>query len=394
MDFTLLKETLDNMQKSRHIPGIDCIVYKEHEEIFRHYAGFSDRENQKPMDGNELYVIYSMTKMLTCTSALQLFEQGKFLLDDPVSKYIKEFEKMKLSDGELDLENAKKVASGTSAGETVTEDADSFAKTPITIKHLFTMTAGLNYDLQDPCIVKAIDDGKKTNSELIQAMGDMVLGFEPGTRFRYSLCHDVLGALIEIWSGKKLGEYMKENIFEPIGMKDTFFGVPTDERKERLAKKYSYSGKEVPTLGENDCIYNLTDEYESGGAGLVSSASDYITFLDALANGGVAKNGTRILSAESVKLMGTNQLTGKPLEDFYTLRQGYGYGLGVRTHIDPETSGSLSPIGEFGWDGAAGAFSMVDPENKISLAYFQEVMGWDVTIQNEMRNALYKCLSK
>ena len=394
MDFTLLKEALDNIIKSRHVPGLDCIVYKEHEEIFRYYSGFSDRENQKLMDGNELYIIYSMTKMLTCTCALQLFERGKFSMDDPVSKYIKEFSTMKISKGELDIKNAAKVSTGVSAGETVKEAASGIAKIPITIKHLFTMTAGLNYDLQAPCIVNALKDGKKTTGELVFAMGDMVLGFEPGTRFRYSLCHDVLGALIEIWSGQKFGDYMKENILDPLGMNDTFFGVPKDERKDRLIKKYSYFGGEVPTLGENICVYNLTDQYESGGAGLISSASDYIIFLDALANGGVAKNGNRILSAESVRLMGTNHLSGKPLEDFDALRKGYGYGLGVRTHIDPERSGSLSPVGEFGWDGAAGAFSMVDPENKLSLAYFQEVMGWDVAIQNEMRNALYKCITK
>ena len=394
MDFTKLKEYMDYMVNDQNTPGVDCAVYKDHEMVFRYFTGYSDIENNKKMDGSELYIIFSMTKMLTCTCALQLFEQGKFSMDDPVSKYIKEFETMKISQGEIDIKNAAKVSTGASAGETVKESAGGICKTPITIKHLFTMTAGLNYDLQSPCIVKAIENGKKTTGELVSAMGDMVLGFEPGTRFRYSLCHDVLGALIEIWSGKKFGDYMKENILEPLGMKDTFFGVPKDERKDRLAKKYSYFGVEVPTLGENICVYNLTDEYESGGAGLISSASDYIIFLDALANGGMAKNGKRILSAGSVEMMGTNQLSGKPLEDFDALRKGYGYGFGVRTHIDPERSGSLSPIGEFGWDGAAGAFSLVDTENKISLAYFQEVMGWDIAIQNEMKNALYKCLKE
>lgn len=394
MDFTLLKESLDNIHQKKFVPGLDCIVYKEHKEVFRYYTGFSDRENKKPMNGEELYIIFSMTKMLTCTSALQLFEKGKFSMDDPVSKYIKEFETMKISRSELDIKNAAKVSSGASSGETVKEDVSGIAEKPITIKHLFTMTAGLNYDLQSPCIVKAINEGKKTTQELVRAMGDMVLGFEPGTRFRYSLCHDVLGGLIEIWSGKKLGEYMRENIFEPLGMNDTFFGVPKDERKNRLAKKYSYYGTEVPVLGENVCVYNFTDEYESGGAGLVSSASDYSIFLDALANGGVAKNGVRILSDSSVELMKTNQLSGKALEDFNELRNGYGYGLGVRTHINPEKSGSISPIGEFGWDGAAGAFSLVDVENKLSLTYFQEVMGWEISLQNEIREALYKCIQK
>lgn len=393
MNFTIFREALDNMVKNRIIPGIDCIVYKEHQEIFRHYTGFSDLENKKAMDGNELYVIFSMTKMLTCTCALQLFEQGKFSMDDKVSKYIKEFEKMEISDSELDVENAIKVSSGASAGESVDDYADGIAKTPITIKHLFTMTAGLNYDLKTPSVVEALNNGKKSTLDLVRAMGGMVLGFEPGTRFRYSLCHDVLGGLIEIWSGKKLGDYMRENIFEPLGMKDTFFGVPQDERKERLVKRYNYKDN-LPVAGENDCAYNFTDEYESGGAGLVSSASDYAVFLDALANGGVAKNGNRILSPSSVELMRTNHLSGKAAEDFEVLRKGYGYGLGVRTHINPKTSGSLSPVGEFGWDGAAGAFSMVDPKNKISLAYFQEVMEWDVEMQNEIRNALYESLLK
>ncbi len=393
MDFTLLKETLDSMIEKRNVPGVDCIVYKEHEEIFRYFAGCSNRETKKPMNGQELYIIFSMTKMLTCTCALQLFEQGKFSMDDPVSKYIKEFETMEISEEELYVDNAAKVSSGASAGEEVKAKAVGIAKNPITIRHLFTMSAGLNYDLKSPCIVKALEEGKKTTGELVRAMGGMVLSFEPGTRFRYSLCHDVLGHLIEIWSGKKFGDYMKENVLKPLGMNDTFFGVPKDEeRRSRLAKKYRYDGMEVPILSEDICIYNFTDDYESGGAGLISCPSDYAVFLDALANGGVAKNGHRILSTSSVELMRTNQLTGQRSKDFYNVRKGYGYGLGVRTHIDPEVSGSLSPVGEFGWDGAAGAFSMVDPKNKLSLTYFQEVMGWDLAIQNEIRNALYKCL--
>lgn len=170
-------------------------------------------------------------------------------------------------------------------------------------------------------------------------MGDMVLSFEPGIRFRYSLCHDVLGALIEVWSGKKFGEYMERHVLDPLDMKDTFFGVPKDvKRRLRLAKKYRYDGKEIPILSEDICIYNFTDEYESGGAGLVSCPADYAIFLDALANGGVAKNGARILSPSTVELMRTNQLNGQQAKDFEHLRKGYGYGLGVRTHMYPEVS--------------------------------------------------------
>ncbi len=299
------------------------------------------------------------------------------MLKDPLSKYMPEFEKMKILSDEPN-------------GKT---DCVIYAKNQITIKDLFTMSAGLDYELNDEAIRGALDEGKKSTRELVGAMSEKVLGFEPGTSFRYSLCHDVLGALIEVWSGEKLGEYMKKNIFEPLNMKNIFFGVPKDEDKlSKMAARYVFDEngklKRLP-LG---CVYNLTEDYESGGAGLTSCTEDYAVFLDALACGGVGKNGKRILTSETVELMGTNHLKGKPLDDFYQLRQGYGYGLGVRTHVDKDVSGSLSPVGEFGWDGSAGAFSMVDTKNKISLTYFQHNHSWDIKIQNEMRNALYECI--
>ena len=159
-----------------------------------------------------------------------------------------------------------------------------------------------------------------------------------------------------------------------------------------MVVRYNYDNNRKPVRMALECVYTLSDDYESGGAGLTSCTEDYALFLDALACDGVGKSGKRILSEESVKMMSTNQLNEKQLEDFYVLRRGYGYGMGVRTHMKPELSGSNSPIGEFGWDGAAGAFSMVDRKNKISLTYFQEIHGWDIKIQEEMRNILYECL--
>ena len=219
-------------------------------------------------------------------------------------------------------------------------------------------------------------------------MAQKTLGFEPGTRFRYSLCHDVLGALVQIWSGEKFGDYMRKNILEPLGMKNTFFGVPKDISKmPSLYSNYNDNFKKEPLR----CVYTLTDEYESGGAGLTSTTEDYALFLDAVACGGIGKTGNRILSEETVKLWGSNQLSGMAAEDFDNMRRGYGYGLGVRVHIDPSRSGTISPVGEFGWDGAAGAFAMVDTKNKISLTYFQNVQG-NSPDQCAIRNALYKDL--
>ena len=393
MDFTKLKNCMDEIVQKHNTPGVDCLVYKDHEIVFRYFTGMSDIENNKKMEGNELYLIFSMTKMLTCTAALQLFEQGKYLMSDPLSKYLPEFEKMKISAGELNAEESAKITTGGSLGESVKTNQHRYAKNQITIKDLFTMGAGLDYALNDDAITNALNEGKTSTRELVSAMSEKSLGFEPGTRFRYSLCHDVLGALIEVWSGEKLGEYMRKNIFEPLNMNNTFFGVTKDEAKlSKMATRYTFDEKRKPKRLPLECVYNLSEQYESGGAGLTSCTEDYAVFLDALSCGGVGKNGKRILSSKTVELMGTNHLKGKQCKDFYQLRPGYGYGLGVRTHIDKTISGSLSPIGEFGWDGAAGAFSLVDIKNKISLTYFQHIHNWDIKIQTEIKNALYSCI--
>ena len=389
MKFENLKKYMEELVSDPLRPSVDVIVYREHELLFRYFKGVMDVENGGEIKGDELYFIYSMTKMITCCCALQMLEQGKYNLDDPISKYLPEYKKMKITTDALNTENAAKIASGAVIGEDISSSDDGFAKTPITVRHLFTMTAGLDYSLYCPEIQDAIAAGKTTTRELVRAMADKTLGFEPGTRFRYSLCHDVLGALIEIWSGQSLGDYMKQNIFDPLGMKNTFFGLPKDTSKmPTLYSKYENQDfKKQPLV----CVYTLSPQYQSGGAGLTSCTEDYALFLDAVACGGIGKSGNRILKEETVSLWKTNQLSGAAADDFDQMRRGYGYGLGLRTHIDPVRSGTLSPVGEFGWDGAAGSFSMVDPVNKISLTYFQNVLGYNPD-QTKIRNALYKDL--
>ena len=393
MDFKNLKNFLDKAVREYHSPGVDCIVYKNHEQVFRYFTGMRDIENGKPMNGNELYFIFSMTKMLTCTCALQLLEEGKYLLNDPVSMYLPEFEKMKITSDELDNEIARKIEAGEVIGGGNAVKNDGYAKTPITVKHLFTMTAGLDYDLESENIKKALSEGRTSTRELVRAISGTVLGFEPGTRFRYSLCHDVLGALIEVWSGMSFGEYMKANIFDKLGMKNTFFGKPKDEeRLSRMPARYVYDENGMPKRTTLDCEYNLSEEYESGGAGLTSCAEDYALFLDALANGGVGKTGERILSESSIELMQTNHLAGEALADFDDWHPGYGYGLGVRTHMNPAKSGILTPVGEFGWGGAAGAFALVDPKNGLSVTFFQHIHAAPPRMRAELRNVVYGCL--
>ncbi len=368
MELHHLRTYLESLITKQHVPGLDCIVYKNHDIIFRYCAGVSDIDTQETLKEDALYQIFSMTKLITCVCALQLFEQGKYGLDDEVSNYLPEFQHMVLKDG-------------------------SPAKAPITVRHLFSMSAGLSYRVRASAIVSALNEGKKSTRDMVSAIAKTKLGFEPGTHYQYSFCHDVLGALIEVWSGQSFGEYVNEHICKPLEMHTTYFGTPTsEEHKARLVTRYIYDENRLPQRLETQNIpYIFTPEYESGGAGLTSCIEDYAKFLDALACDGIGKNGVRIISKESIDLMKTNQLSEIQLLDF-AKRKGYGYGLGVRTHMDKEKSGSLSPLGEFGWDGAAGSFAMVDTENQLSLTYFQFIHNWELEMQHQMRNALYQDL--
>ena len=178
MDFSRLDSYIDRLLDEYDVPGVDCIVHKGHEMVYRRFAGMSDRETGKAMNGNEIYMIFSMTKMITCISALQLMEQGKFLLCDPVAKYLPEYAQMRVSD-EVLKNNASSITTGSSSGEDVTTQADGYAKNQITIKDLFTMGAGLDYNLNAPAIKEYIASGKTSTRELVEAISETVLGFEP-----------------------------------------------------------------------------------------------------------------------------------------------------------------------------------------------------------------------
>ena len=175
---------MDEHVAHEHRPSVDVLVYRDHEILFRYFTGVMDAENGGGLNGDEYYFIYSMTKMITCCCALQLLEQGKYQLDDPISKYLPEYAKMKITTEALNIENAKKIASGQSLGENVDAQDDGYAKTPITIRHLFTMTAGLDYNLFDASIKNSLAEGKISTRDLVRAIADKTLGFEPGTRFR------------------------------------------------------------------------------------------------------------------------------------------------------------------------------------------------------------------
>jgi len=270
-----------------------------------------------------------------------LYEKGLIDLEDNVDKFIPEFKQLlvKTNDGAVPAKNSMK------------------------IRHLFTMTSGLSYDLETPAIREQISkNSESTTMELVKAMAKTPLEFEPGTHYLYSLSHDVLAAVIEAASGMNYGEYLQKHIFDVCGMKNTYVGCP-EELRARLASQYLYDeSRDETALMAKGNNYIFTSGYQSGGAGLVSCVEDYMLFQNALISG-------KLLKQSTVDLMRQNHLTEVQYQDFQSFKQVYSYGLGVRTNI----SDAFSAKGEFGWDGAAGAYGIMDPDNRLVVFYITHV---------------------
>lgn len=380
MNFQPLKAFLDYYLPILGVPGSDTVIYKDHVEVFRHTSGFDNLTQKTPMRRDLIYNIYSCTKVATCVAATQLIERGEIVVSDPVYAYFPEFRNMSVS---------VKDASGNVIGVKPAENT-------MQIKHLLNMTSGINYNLNTEAIrrVKAMTGGRAPTQDICRAIAEEPLEFEPGTNYQYGLSLDIIGGIIELVSGVKLSEYMYENVFMPLGMEETAFRF--DESKhDRFATQYDYdpatrSAIEIP-YNKND--FRFGTEYDSAGAGLVSTVSDYILLADALANGGVGKNGTRILSESGVRLMSTNSLGKEHLQTFSVNHSsGYGYGYGVRINMDPAPSGNLAPIGEFGWDGAKLSYLSADPGNHIAVFHAEHMGSLHRVMIPRFRNLIYSCL--
>lgn len=373
MNFEKITNYLNSLE-AEGIPSVDCMIYKNHELVYRHFNGYADSAKTKKIKGNELYLMFSATKLITMTAALQLVEKNKLNLDKPVSDYLPVYANLKVQK-ENQVKSAQKV---------------------LLVRHLLSMQSGLDYNLERPGILRVLKEKgqKATTQELVNSFIESPLVFEPGEHFEYSLSHDVVGAIIEVVSGMSLGEYYSKNIFNPLEMKDTYFAKPINEN-ERLVAQYMYDDqKHVATEMELSCCYQLSESYESGGAGLISCVEDYGKFADMLACGGVSAKGVRILREETINLMRTNMLGPVQREDFANKmgRPGYGYGCGVQILLDPDKCKIKAPVGIFNWDSAGGAFVMMDPFSHISIVYAQHVRNCGYAYSNihpMLRNLLY-----
>ncbi len=375
MDFAALDGFLDSLP-ALGVPGCDCLIHYKGKPVYRHLSGYYDVENQVPMKDDAQYNLYSASKLVTCTAALQLYERGAFLLTDPLYEYLPAFRHMMLSCG-LEVKEAKK---------------------PILVGDLFTMKSGITHDIRIKPIadMKQATGGKCPTLSVANALAEEPLLFEPGTHYHYGLSHDVLGALVEVVSGKTLGQYCRQNIFEPLDMHETTY-LPDEQTEAKLAPMYMHLPEEKKTIKiSSKNVFRLGDEHESGGAGIISSVDDFIKLVSCLAAWGKTPAGDSILCRGTVELMRTNQLDEVCLKDFdWPDLVGYGYGLGVRTMIDRAKSGSPGSFYEFGWGGAAGAFIFIDPELDLAVFYAQHMLeSLEPYIHPRLRNIIYTSLER
>ncbi len=381
MDFTYLDKFLDSLL-DYGFPMYDCAVHVGYEEVYRRTGGFIDVASRKTHEPDTKYFLYSCSKPITTCAALTLLEKGKFRLHDPIDMYLPEFAEMTVRDKD---ENGEELLRP--------------AKTKITVRDLFTMTAGFGYNVTCQTIKDAVaaTGGKAPTREIIRAFAKEPLFFDPGAYFKYSMCHDVLAALCEVVSGVRFADYVREAVFAPLGMENSAYHISEEEMKTKMATQYNYKNAtnsvyEVPL--SNYLI--LGSEYDSGGAGVISTADDYILFAEAMSNGGKGRSGARILAPSTIDMWRAPALTAQQKttfnDDYFC---GYSYGLGVRTMENPGFGGSTGPVGEFGWSGAAGSIVYMSPNNNVSVFHAQHTLNpQEGYVLPALRNVVFACLGR
>lgn len=347
-----------------------------------HFAtfGYQNIASSTPMAKDSIFRIYSMSKPITGVALMMLYEEGKFRLSDPVAKYIPEFKNLK-------------VAAGGGENGPILEDADH----PLTIRELMTHTAGLTYGIfsksqVDEMYVKAgVLDPDSTLKDMIHKLSKIPLRQQPGSLWHYSVAVDVQGYLVEVLSGQRFDVFLKERLFDPLGMKDTDFHVPED-KTGRFAQVYTY-GKDKGLIAQEGfgggIPYLKPATFFSGGAGLVSTAMDYMRFCQMLLNGGVL-DGVRILSPLTVDLMRRNHLPKEMVE--MTPGSGMGFGLDFAVVLDPVEAGTVSK-GEYFWGGAAGTWFWIDPiEDLIFVGMIQQFGQDRPDVRSLSRQLVYQAI--
>ena len=349
----VIKDYIDNyLIKEKGIPYFDILVKKGHETIYRHYQNKNGNAT-----GKELLYMYSCSKVVTAVATMMCVERGIISLDDKVSKYIPEFE------------NAYTLV-----------DGQKVKTKPVTIKHLITMSSGLDYNFNSPYVKqKFLQNPFATAREIANEIIKMPLNFQPGDKFMYGLSHDVLGGVIEVATGSRYSDFVSNEIFKPLNMKRSTFKFLEGDFEDLY---HAVDGVIEPYPYEQEKWANHKT-YDGGGGGLKSTVEDYSLFLETLASGGISSNGYQLIKPETIALMTVETTKELSVKNNYTCVQGtdYGYGLGVRVR-KLDTPWGLKQK-EFGWDGAAGSYALVDPNTGVSVTMGMHVRNWPQVFRGE-----------
>jgi CubicO group peptidase (beta-lactamase class C family) len=361
-----------------HIPGATLLVARHGKVVLFHTYGVAD--TGQPMTREAIFRIFSQTKLVTGVAMMILFEEARWRFDDPVTKYLPGLADAKV----FTVVNAD----GTMATEKLTR--------PPTLREITTHSAGYGYGLDRSTPVEAAyNDADFMHAadpaEAIRRIASVPMASQPGVHWHYAAGVDLQGYIVEKLSGQSLADFMQQRIFGPLKMNDTAFIVPA-EKESRLVKLHVYDPQSnglVPPTGVLMFDYSKPPGAASGGAGLVSTTSDFARFAQMLLNGGVL-DGARILSPSAVRLLDSNHLPdavrSKPEEPF-SEKTGVGFGVGAAVILDPAKAGTLEGKGTLSWGGAAGSWFIIDPENDLFILGMMQVMNrWADPVMNNIDN--------
>lgn len=344
--------------KDGKIVGCSALIFKDGKIAYARNWGKRDRKKDLPVEDDTIWRIYSMSKPITSVAVMQLVEKGKINLDDPIARFIPEFKDLRVFD-----RSAKQDDRENGNGKK-TELPTVPANRPMTVRDLLRHTSGLTYGFfGDTPVDRAYRKAgilflDADLQDMTRKLGKIPLLYQPGTRFHYSVSTDCLGRVVEVATGKSFKEYLQENIFDPLQMKDTFFTVPK-AKQARLAELYRFQGAAnlvpAPRLTSVRFV-NEQNRFYSGGGGLCSTTGDYLRFSRMLLNGGEL-DGNRILRKKTVQEMTRNQLPKG------AAGRNFQFGLGFQ----------ISPEGHFSWGGAAGTRFWVDPKNRMITIFMIQI---------------------
>lgn len=377
-----IDSTLQSFVETGAVAGVSALIYEDGEEVYFNAEGYADRENDVPMARNTIVQIFSMTKPITGVALMQLYEDGAFELDDPISMYAPDLGKLSVYEG-------------------MDEDGNPILVEPnreLTIRDLTRHTAGFandpNAEYVGP-ILAELDPLNRAHTlgEFAGRLWDVPLVFHPGEQWYYGPSVDMQAFMVELFSGLLFDQYVRLNILTPLGMNNTQYYVEEGDR-DRLAAVYSGTkGDSLSRVPDEQALSFNTNRWtlSPGGWGYTSTLDDYMKFAQMLVNEGEL-NGTRILEPETVKLMATNQLSEDVTERHFLPSKGQvGFGIDFAVRVRPPQSPEENNgvVGEFFWDGAASTLFWVDPKNELTAVFFVQKFPFDGRLHKDFRDAVY-----